>query len=95
MGRVHYGKTYTKWRSGALLVARSLYKGDPIEVPCVLAVWFYGADKTCDCDNVLKAASDLVQSAGIIANDKLFDEMHVFRMRKDNEPRMVIKVREL
>ena len=91
-GRAYYRPAYQTWRSGALLVARSLYKGEPLDGPCSLSVWFYGADKTADADNVLKAASDLVQSAGIVANDRQFDEMYV-RRGKEGEPRMIIVVR--
>ena len=101
-GRAYYEEPYNSWRTGAKLLAQSAmslanWEMAPAGVRCGITVWIYGADPRADSSNILKAAEDVCQAAGILKNDVQFKELHVFNEERipEDGPSIKIKVRVL
>lgn len=67
-GRVYRSKAYSKWLSDAgLFVNRQRPEG--IVGPYKLTIQAARRNNQADIDNLIKPTSDLLQEAGVIAND--------------------------
>jgi Holliday junction resolvase RusA-like endonuclease len=76
-GRVLKSRDYRIWASQAAAQMRASVKGPlvPISKPCrVEFVWPRGS-KNSDLDNRFKASCDALQESGIIADDRLIEEI--------------------
>jgi len=75
-GKVYRSTKYTDWRNHALWALVGQCKGQKIEGPYVMTLEAVRPDKRRrDLGNLEKAVSDILQSANLIENDHLCEEM--------------------
>lgn len=80
------------WIQHALWEIKSQTKiRKPIEDEIILYVSFW-KKRTMDCDNILKITQDLLQTAGIIKNDKQISELHVYRNKATDREYMEVQI---
>jgi len=80
-------KAYREW----LTIAGYEIKPDiagrpPIDTPYILRIEV--AAPRYDIDNIIKPISDLLQSMGVVSDDKLMDELHVSRADRERGVRV-------
>lgn len=82
------------WIEEAGYKLKSQWKGKKtIEENCELYIEMYTSRMNRDCDNVLKATQDLLQSIGVIKNDSLFYRITVEKYKcKKEEERIEIEI---
>lgn len=69
-GKVYRSQKYTEWRNPALWSAAIQAKKQTIEGPYKLTLLAVKPDKRHrDLDNLFKAASDVLEGAGVVSND--------------------------
>jgi Holliday junction resolvase RusA-like endonuclease len=88
-------KAFLAWQRGAELqlnFAKAAQRlRQPIAVPvCIHATFF--RDARADVDNLCKALGDVLQHAGVLANDRLIVEWVARRMPPEGRPRVQLVV---
>ena len=75
-----------------------LLKGKPTipdKKAAFLYVYFYFEKDNRDADNGLKATLDLLQTAGVVGNDKQFKRLYIEVEKDKKNPRMEIRYGEI
>lgn len=71
-GRTYRIPAYAKWLNAMGLIAKGQMRGQPTwDAPVKVSILMRRPRKNSDLDNRIKPLLDLLQSAGVIANDKL------------------------
>ena len=86
-------KAAVAWRESAALQLRAQRgRTAPIAQDCAVTLRVYRATSAGDVDNYAKAALDAMQDAGILADDKYVEELHLYRATDRHRPRVEITV---
>lgn len=75
------------WFKAAVLVVRQQWSalwGVPVDYPCAVAATFYRDRATGDLVNYMGALADLLQAAGVVADDKWIFSWDQSRLAKDD-----------
>lgn len=90
---------YVKWLGVAKLQARVQWFtmfGQTLDAPCAIAATFYRARRVGDLDNFLAAAGDMLQTAGVIKNDRQIRSWDGSRLEADpKNPRIELLITPL
>jgi crossover junction endodeoxyribonuclease RusA len=77
-GRMYRSAAYSAWRAEAIWSIKAQARGASIEGPYRIDVAFQRPDKRRrDLDNLLKALSDALVDAGVLADDCDAEEIHL------------------
>ena len=73
--------------------AQAQWKKDALTAPCRLTAHIYYSSRRPDLEDSL--LMDILQSAGVVKNDRLIFEKHVWKELDRDNPRVVVEVEEI
>lgn len=91
-------KAYKNFHDSALfqLQSQNFDQGRVFDTPVRVTYLFKRkGNYNQDLDNAIASVNDVLQDAGILANDKLVAELHAFREQKHPEWETVIEIEEI
>lgn len=94
-GVFYKSKESKKWAEDAAWIIASHGYGRPMIGMCSVSIRLDGLRVNADIDNRTKITLDALQAAGIIENDKLVYELHVYRGSGKAEKKAYVTVEKI
>lgn len=83
-------KAATTWKAGMVAQLQAAWRAAPITDLLAVTLHVYRARNTGDTDNFAKPVLDAMQAAGVLCDDKIVTELHLYRTLDRTRPRVVI-----
>lgn len=84
-----------EWQRDMVAQLQAKHQAPAIAGPVSLSLSFFRQKRVGDLDNFAKPVLDALQKAGVIANDNLVSELHMYRLYDRANPRTEIVITEL